>query len=84
VTYALETRPTVYKKHKRMRSRFDLEYRAEGMMFEKGHLRSIVAARMSASHVRRDKAAHFQWVKAPPRNRSSWKQPEQAWRRRNV
>ena len=39
-------------------------------------------ASMSASHVRRDKAAHFQWVQAPPGNRSSRKQPEQAWRRR--
>jgi hypothetical protein len=26
----------------------------------------------------------FQWVQAPPGNRSSRKQPEQAWRRRNV
>ena len=26
----------------------------------------------------------FQWVKVPPGERSSGKQPEQAWRRRNV
>jgi len=35
-------------------------------------------------HVRRDKAALFQRVQAPPGDRSSRKQPEQAWRRRNV
>jgi len=34
--------------------------------------------------VRREKAALFQWVQAPPGNRSSRKQPEQAWRWRNV
>jgi hypothetical protein len=34
--------------------------------------------------VRRDKAALFQRVQAPPGNRSSRKQPGQAWRRRNV
>jgi hypothetical protein len=39
---------------------------------------------MSANHVRRDKAALFQRVQAPPGDRSSRKQPEQAWRRRNV
>jgi len=39
---------------------------------------------MSAFHVRRDKAALFQRVQAPPGDRSSRKQPEQAWRRRNV
>src|SRR5260370_34758144 len=39
--------------------------------------------RMTASHVRRDKAALFQWVQAPPGNRSSRKRPEQAWRRRS-
>ena len=38
----------------------------------------------SAHHVRRDKAALFQRVQAPPGDRSSRKQPEQAWRRRNV
>jgi len=31
---------------------------------------------MTAPGVRRDKAALFQWVKAPPGNRSSRKQPE--------
>jgi len=34
--------------------------------------------------VRREKAALFLWVQIPPGNRSSRKQPEQAWRRRNV
>jgi hypothetical protein len=33
--------------------------------------------RMTASHVRRDKAALFQRVQAPPGDRSSRKQPEQ-------
>jgi hypothetical protein len=32
------------------------------------------------SHVRRDKAARFQRVQAPPGDRSSRKRPEQAWR----
>ena len=36
--------------------------------------------RTSASRVRRGKAAPSQWVKAPPGNRSSRKQPEQLWR----
>jgi K+-sensing histidine kinase KdpD len=31
-------------------------------------------------HVRRDKAALFQWVQGPPGDRSSRKQPGQAWR----
>jgi len=35
---------------------------------------------MTALHVRRDKAALFQWVQAPPGDRSSRKRPEQAWR----
>jgi hypothetical protein len=39
---------------------------------------------MSALGVRREKAALFQWVRVPPGDRSSRKQPEQAWRRRNV
>jgi len=34
----------------------------------------------SAFGVRRDKAALFQWVQAPPGERSSRKQPEQSWR----
>jgi transposase len=34
----------------------------------------------TAIHVRRDKAALFQRVQAPPGDRSSRKQPEQAWR----
>ena len=38
----------------------------------------------SAIRVRREKAALFQWVQGPPGDRSSRKQPEQAWRRRNV
>ena len=38
------------------------------------------AVRMSASHVRREKAALLQRVQAPPGTRSSRKQPEQAWR----
>ena len=45
---------------------------------------SSVAARStgatSAMGVRREKAALFQWVQAPPGNRSSRKQPEQLWR----
>ena len=32
---------------------------------------------MAAFHVRRDKAALFQWVQGPPGDRSSRKQPEQ-------
>jgi hypothetical protein len=36
--------------------------------------------RKTALGVRRDKAALFQWVQAPPGNRSSRKQPEQLWR----
>jgi hypothetical protein len=35
---------------------------------------------MTAFRVRRDKAALFQWVQAPPGDRSSRKQPGQAWR----
>ena len=35
---------------------------------------------MSESGVRRGKAAFFQWVQAPPGNRSSRKQSEQSWR----
>jgi hypothetical protein len=42
------------------------------------------SVRMTAHHVRRDKAALFQWVQSPPGDRSSPKQPGQAWRRRNV
>jgi hypothetical protein len=38
---------------------------------------------VTASGVRRDKAALFQWVQAPPGNGSSRKQPEQLWRKRN-
>ena len=38
----------------------------------------------SAMGVRREKAALFQWVQIPPGDRSSRKQPEQAWRRRYV
>ena len=34
----------------------------------------------SPYHVRRDKAALFQRVQAPPGDRSSRKQPGQAWR----
>jgi hypothetical protein len=48
----------------------------------KGALRTLW--QMAAFHVRRDKAALFQWVQAPPGNRSSRKQPEQAWKRRGV
>ena len=40
--------------------------------------------RIAAFHVRRDKAARIQRVQAPPGDRSSRKQPGQAWRRRNV
>ena len=35
---------------------------------------------MAALHVRRDKAALFQRVQTPPGERSSRKQPGQAWR----
>lgn len=38
---------------------------------------------MSASGVRRDKAALSPWVKIPLGYRSSRKQPEQLWRQRN-
>jgi hypothetical protein len=38
------------------------------------------AKRTTALHVRRDKAALFQWVQGPPGDRSSRKQPGQAWR----
>jgi len=41
-------------------------------------------ARMAYVGVRRDKAALFQWVQAPPGDRSSRKRPEQTWRRRSV
>jgi len=34
--------------------------------------------------VRRDKAALFQWVQCPPGDRSSRKQPGQAWRQADV
>jgi hypothetical protein len=34
----------------------------------------------TATGVRREKAALFQWVQVPPGNRSSRKQPEQSWR----
>jgi hypothetical protein len=34
----------------------------------------------SVTHVRRDKAALFQWVQGPPGDRSRRKQPGQAWR----
>ena len=44
----------------------------------------VGSAGSSAKGVRRDKAALFQWVQAPPGDRSSRKQPEQAWRERNV
>ena len=40
----------------------------------------ILVPWMSAIHVRRDKAAHFQWVQGPPGDRSRRKQPGQAWR----
>jgi hypothetical protein len=42
------------------------------------------ASRMRKFDVRRDKAALFQRVQGPPGNRSSRKQPGQAWRRQNV
>ena len=41
---------------------------------------SMPGKRMTASHVRRDKAALFQWVQGPPGDRSRRKQPGQAWR----
>jgi hypothetical protein len=37
------------------------------------------AGRMTAFYLRRDKAALFQWVQGPPGDRSSRKQPGQAW-----
>ena len=36
--------------------------------------------RSASGIVRRDKAALFQWVQGPPGDRSSRKQPGQAWR----
>src|SRR6516162_9645150 len=41
---------------------------------------SMGSRRRSAIHVRRDKAALFQWVQGPPGDRSSRKQPEQTRR----
>ena len=41
---------------------------------------STAVSAMAALRVRRDKAALFQWVRAPPGERSSRKQPEQSWR----
>ena len=41
---------------------------------------ALSPARQTAIHVRRDKAARFQRVQAPPGDRSSRKRPEQAWR----
>jgi len=38
------------------------------------------STRVPASGVRREKAALFQWVQAPPGDCSSRKQPEQRWR----
>jgi hypothetical protein len=38
---------------------------------------------ISGFRVRRDKAALFQRVQGPPGNRSSRKQPGQAWRQQN-
>src|SRR5262249_48562260 len=40
----------------------------------------MAARRRTAHHVRRDKAALFQWVQCPPGDRSRRKQPGQAWR----
>src|SRR5205823_11876297 len=60
--------------------RNELEERPEGAQ----PLRSPWPQRRSAFHVRRDKAALFQWVQAPPGDRSSRKRPEQTWRRRSV
>jgi hypothetical protein len=40
----------------------------------------LATAATHAPGVRREKAALFQWVKTPPGNRSSRKQPEQLWR----
>jgi hypothetical protein len=45
---------------------------------------SRTLSRTSAKGVRREKGGAFQWVQVPPGDRSSRKQPEQAWRRRNV
>jgi hypothetical protein len=46
-----------------------------------GCLRAVcLAHQLTAVGVRRDKAALFQWVKAPPGDSSSRKQPEQLWR----
>ena len=44
------------------------------------HAISLMAWCASGIHVRRDKAALFQWVQGPPGERSSRKQPGQAWR----
>jgi hypothetical protein len=45
---------------------------------------SLSDARMAGIGVRRDKAALSSGCKPHPAIRSSRKQPEQAWRRRNV
>jgi len=56
------------------------EFAAVPMMQEQSLSSRRNPVRISAIHVRRDKAALFQRVQVPPGDRSSRKQPEQAWR----
>ena len=54
---------------------------ARGFRDAWGELRCLLPNAMSATGVRRAKAASFLWVKVPPGNfRSSRKQSEQSWR----
>jgi hypothetical protein len=53
--------------------------RASGLKLDRLY-QSALGSRQTAFHVRRDKAALFQRVQAPPGDRSSRKQPGQAWR----
>ena len=46
----------------------------------RGRWLRFAALHWSANGVRREKGGAFQWVQAPPGNRSSRKQPEQSWR----
>ena len=58
------------------------EARRRDRNFARGTVRHFFSLAISKSeyHVRRDKAARFQRVQAPPGDRSSRKRPEQAWR----
>ena len=47
---------------------------------QRGTITGLLGSAVSGYHVRRDKSALFQRVQVPPGDRSSRKQPEQAWR----